>query len=152
MEYFFNTLADAFIPVSIVVVLPIVIVWLVTRCRTNRDDKNAEILMKAVENNSVQDVDKILVGLRTTSKTRSPQEVMLVRLLWGCIFSFIGIPLIIAGLIMMITDSFYSDAEMFMLIGGAISLSVGVAYLVVYRVSRKMLFPEEAQAKEETED
>ncbi|MDE6416348.1 MAG: hypothetical protein K2K68_04895 [Duncaniella sp.] len=138
MEYLLQEIADAIVPVSIVVVLPVLIVWLVTRCKTNRDNKNAEILMKAVENNSVQDVDKFLVGLPKQSK--SMKQIMLNRLLVGCIFAFAGIPLMILGIV---NNGLNDDFSSFCWIVGSISAAIGLAYLVVYRVTRKMVEKEE---------
>lgn len=138
MEHFYFELAEAIIPVSIVVVLPVMIVWLVTRSKTNRDNKNAEILMKAVENNTVQDVDKFLVGLPKPAKTM--KEIMLNRLLLGCIFTFVGIPLIILGCVNISNND---DTTLFCYIIGAICIAIGLAYLVVYRVTRKLIDQEE---------
>ncbi|MDE6485519.1 MAG: hypothetical protein K2L14_09025 [Duncaniella sp.] len=138
MEYLLQDIADAIIPVSIVVVLPVMIVWLVTRCKTNRDNKNAEILMKAVENNTVQDVDKFLVGMPKPSKTM--KEIMLNRLLIGCIFAFVGIPLMILGVV---NAGLGDDFSSFCWIAGAVCAAIGLAYLVVYRVTRKMVEKED---------
>ena len=134
MEHVFYEIAQAIIPVSIVVVLPVMIVWLVMRSKTNRDNKNAEILMKAVENNTVQDVDKILVGLPKPSKTM--KEIMLNRLLLGCIFTFVGIPLIILGCVNISNND---DTTLFCYIIGAICIAIGLAYLVVYRATRNLV-------------
>lgn len=133
MESFFNELATALIPVSIVVVLPVMIVWLVMRAKINRDNKNAEVLMKAVENNSVQDVDKILDGLRKPAV--SAREVMLQRLLRGCAFFFVGIPFIIIGSLQ--NSDGWTEAPIYWCIG-CVCAGVGLAYLIVYFVSRNL--------------
>lgn len=39
------------IPIGTAVVLPIMVVWIVYRTKMNRDNKNAEIIIKAIENN-----------------------------------------------------------------------------------------------------
>lgn len=41
---------DILLPIFICVVLPVMIVWLVTRAKQNETNKKAEIMLKAIEN------------------------------------------------------------------------------------------------------
>ena len=138
MEYFSYDIAKAIVPLVIVVVLPVMVVWLVTRWKINRDNKNAEIIKKAVESNSVQDVDKVIMGLRNASQDRSEKDIVLKNLLRGCMFTIGGVFLIIIGFVYWHDNEWVSDEVAGFWTTGAISIAIGVAYLIVYRVSSKM--------------
>lgn len=59
------------------------------RASTNKDNRNAEIIIKAIENNSSIDADKLAEALG--KRQRTPLQVLQLRLLRGCIFTFAGI-------------------------------------------------------------
>lgn len=127
------------IPLGVVVVLPIMVVWLVCRAITNRDNKKALIVMKAIENNSTIDADKIAEAL--SNKEKSAEQVLQARLLRGCIFTFVGVAFAIFSTVMWLLadyDMAYDGPLFFMFLSG-ISLAIGLAYLVVYFVIRKSI-------------
>lgn len=76
------------------------------------------------------------------------KEVMLRRLLLGCAFMFIGITLLLIGLLSWCIEKWFNDTALFCMIAGGISVSIGLAYLVVYRVTRKMLDSEDKPDEE----
>lgn len=115
---------------GICVALPVLIVWLITRATINRDNKNAEIVIKALENNSAIDADRIVEALGKKQKT--PRELLNIRLLRGCIFTFIGIALAIISSIFLYLLPFESNEVFMFLIPAGLALAIGVAYLVVY--------------------
>lgn len=115
---------------GICVALPVLIVWLITRATINRDNKNAEIVIKALENNSAIDADRIVEALGKKQKT--PRELLNIRLLRGCIFTFIGIALAIISSIFLYLLPFESNKVFMFLIPAGLALAIGVAYLVVY--------------------
>ena len=86
-------IVQALVPIAVAVVLPVLIVWIVFRAASNKDNKNAEIIIKAIENNSTVDTDKLVNALSKHGKT--PQQLLHLRLLRGCIFTFIGIAMAI---------------------------------------------------------
>jgi len=98
----------------------------------NNDNKRTQILIKAIETNKDLDVDKLAESFRQSRK--SPREIFNVRLLRGCIFSLIGMVVIIAGLVNL-NSNFVS---IYMIIGG-ILLAVGISYLIVCYMTRKQL-------------
>ena len=120
---------------GICVALPVLIVWLICRASINRDNKNAEIVIKALENNSAIDADKLVEALG--KKQRSPRELLNIRLLRGCIFTFLGIAFaIVAYIIGCYMGGLYKDMWMFIIPAG-IALAIGIAYLIVYFTTRK---------------
>lgn len=125
-------LVQMLVPISTVVVLPVLIVWIVFRSATNRDNKNAEVLIKAIENKSAIDADKLIEALVKPKKTAV--QTLQRRLLRGCIFTFAGVAIAIWGCIM-------SHHNLAMMLAG-ISFAIGTAYLVVYFVTRKSVYSE----------
>lgn len=130
------------IPIFVCVVLPVMIVWLVMRAAINSDNKRAEVLVKAIENNANVDVDKLAEAFARPKKT--PEEKQQKRLLVGTIFTLLGV----AVLILRLFCSFDSDiADILM----AVCFPVGIAFLVVYFVvNRKM--KHSAENEEEAHD
>lgn len=126
------------VPIGVAVVLPVMVVWLVCRAITNRDNKKAQIVMKAIEANSNIDVDKIAEALSNTEK--SAEQVLQLRLLRGCIFTFVGVALAIFSTVVWLcaTDMDY-DGPLFVIFLSGISIAIGLSYLVVYFVTRKSI-------------
>lgn len=126
-------IAQTLVPIAIIVVLPVLIVWIVFRSATNRDNKNAEVLIKAIENNSAIDADKLIEALAKPKKTA--MQTLQKRLLRGCIYTFVGVAMAICACIMS-----YNEGAMLL---AAISFAVGAAYLTVYFITRKSVSSEE---------
>lgn len=123
------------VPIGICVVLPVLIVWIMYRHATNKDNKNAEIIIKAIENNSSIDADSLVEALGKKQKT--PREVLQLRLLRGCIFTFIGIAAGIYSAIAANTEAYFDINEQPSFIVAGLGLAIGIAYLVVYFITRK---------------
>ncbi len=123
------------IPIAICVVLPVLIVWIFYRHATNKDNKNAEIIIKAIENNSSIDADSLVEALGKKQKT--PREVLQLRLLRGCIFTFIGIAACIYSAIAANTAAYFDINDQPSFIVAGLGLAIGIAYLVVYFITRK---------------
>ncbi len=126
-----HDLVPIVVPIGICVVLPVLVVWLVTRSKSHKVDKNADVLIKAIENNSSIDADKLLSALATPEKTS--KELLSLRLLRGCIFSLIGL----AILIVKFSNVGFDESILTLL--SCCSLAVGISYLVVYFVTRKKI-------------
>ena len=126
------------IPIFICVVLPISIVAIVFAASMNNANKRAKVLIKAIESNSGIDADKLAEALQKPKRTA--RELLNLRLLRGCIFSFIGIAICIVAIVSLCTGSDFSEdlLSVDFILGGA-SLAIGLSYMVVYFVSRKEL-------------
>ncbi|MGM9844834.1 MAG: DUF6249 domain-containing protein [Muribaculaceae bacterium] len=121
-------LVPILVPLGVCVALPVLIVWIVFRTIKNNDDKRAEVLIKAIETNNGIDADKLAEAL--TKPRKSPRQLLTLRLLRGCIFTFIGI----AG------TAFYliadDDEDSGILLLSVISIAIGISYLVVFFMTR----------------
>ncbi len=125
-------------------VLPIAIVLLICLKKMNSDNKRAQIITKAIEANKDVDTDKLIESLKSTSKTE--QEILNGRLLRGCIYTLIGVVLVIVGIMYLFSGSEISDDPVtFSFLCGGISLAIGISYLIVYFVTRKQVFPSDKE-------
>lgn len=134
---------DIIVPIGICVVLPVMLVWLVTRVRRNEIEKKTEVMLKAIESGATIDSD---LFKEAPKKRKSTKERLLNRLICGCAASIIGAALTAIGIIpwMTLEDDTYAP----LLIFGGISLAVGIALFIGFFVGRKMLAKEmEAEEK-----
>lgn len=127
---------DILVPIFVCVVLPVSIVLIVFLAAMNSDNKRAKILIKAIESGNGIDADRLAEALRKPQK--SAHEILNLRLLRGCIFGFIGIVLIIVGLVNLFMGAdFASDPVTINMMLGGVSLAIGASYTIVYFVTRK---------------
>lgn len=123
-----------FIPIFICVVLPVAIVWIVYRASMNKDNRRAEVLIKSIEANNGIDSEKLAEAMST--RERTPYELLNLRLLRGCIFSFVGVALLVMNILLEYWG-YRGLPIVTAYIVGAVSIAVGVSYLIVYFITRK---------------
>ncbi len=135
-------MVEILVPIFCGCVLPIAIVLIVALRKSNVVNKRSEILIRAIEANKEVDTDKLIEAMKEPKK--SPQELLNARLLRGCMFSLIGLVLIIIGIVgLSIGISFTDDEVSAPFIFGGISLAIGISYVIVYFITRKQILPEE---------
>ena len=134
----FNTL----LPICVMVVLPVMVVWLVTRARLKKNEQKMAVLVKAIENGV--DIDPALL-VSETEGGRNTKMKLVRKLTTGVICAIIGLAVLICTQL----DAFEGVAgiEMLYIIGGVL-IAVGAAYILAFFVGRKYLAPEiEAEEK-----
>ena len=119
------------IPIGVCVVLPIMIVWIVFKAKTNNDNKRADVLIKAIENNANIDAEKLAEALG--KQQISAKELLNRRLLRGGMFTILGVAFSIIALTFSAAPE---DMQFISYILAALSFAVGIAYLIVYFVTR----------------
>lgn len=132
--------------IGIFVVMPIIIVALVTRAKTNATNRRTEIALAAIEKDTDLDLGEFFNKMNPPR--RSIKERLLNKLLWGSIFTLFGVGIYIAVLVYNIFVGHF-DRDMFigMSFAAVPSLGVGLAFLINYYVGRKVLKQEmEAEA------
>lgn len=137
----------ALIPISIGVVLPALIVWLIGRVKQNETNRKAEIMLKALDNGAKIDSD----FFRTQSNSKTIKERLLGRLTGACITGLLGVVFLAVAIYAgrKLDWSSNDDVIIFLYLLGGILLAVGLALLVVYFIGRKMLEKEiEAEEKQ----
>lgn len=130
------------IPICICVVLPVMVVWLVTRARIKKNEQKMAVLVKAIEN-GVEIDPELLVS--ETESSRNTKMKLIKKLTTGIVCSLIGIALLVCPSL----EAFEGVAglEMLYVIGGAL-VAIGVAYIVTFFVGKRYLAPEiEAEEK-----
>ena len=134
-------MVEILVPIFIIVVLPVSIVGIIYGSTINSDNNRSKVLIKAIESNNGIDGDKLVEALQKLNKPpKTPREILNLRLLRGCIFSFIGLIFCIIAIITLCVGSEFTSDEVSgpLLIGGAL-LGIGLSYLTVYMVTRKQI-------------
>lgn len=135
-------LFETILPIFVMVVLPVMVVWLVTRARLKKNEQKMAVLVKAIENGV--DIDPALL-VSETEGGRNTKMKLVRKLTTGVICAIIGLAVLICTQL----DAFEGVAgiEMLYIIGGVL-IAVGAAYILAFFVGRKYLAPEiEAEEK-----
>ena len=137
---------EILIPIGICVVLPVMIVWLINRTRQNETNRKTEIMLKAIESGATIDAD-FFKAQHEQKAPKTLKEKLLNRLTAGCVCTLIGIAAVVVCFILEAKLGWDKDGN-FMLTFGAISIAIGISFLLVFFVGKKMLAKEmEAEAK-----
>lgn len=132
------------VPIFCGCVLPIAIVLIISLRKMNGQNTRSKIIIKAIEANKDVDTDKLVEALKEPRKTQL--EILNARLLRGCIYSLIGLGLMIIGIVNLATGTQFSDDSVTVpFIFGGISLAIGISYLIVYFVTRHQVIPSEKE-------
>lgn len=143
-----ETLFQALIPISTCAVLPVLIVWLYMRNKTNETNRRAEIMKLAIENNTQQtDLSGLLSSLN--KKEKGVKERLLNRLQLGAMSTALGLALLGAAIWQDYQGGAGPESLQDMYLAGAIFLLVGIAVIITFFISKKMLKQEmEAETEE----
>ena len=131
--------------IGICVVLPIAIVWLINRRRTNETDKKTEIILKAID--AGVEVDPGL--LKNEMSQKSVKEGLLNKFTGAVVTTLMGIVTTAFALILIIKYGSKVDEEMLVvaLVGGLL-VAIGLALFGTYIAGKKMFAAEiEAETK-----
>lgn len=145
--YSLQFLEDILIPLGVCVVLPVLVVWLVMRKKTNETNRRTEVMLAAIEKGSDVNAEKLLGLFDKTGKpiktTRTAlKERLMGKLLASFILMGIGIAFGIYALLMSIQGgSNTNDLAAYSFVS-AVLLLVGAAFLISYFISRKFLAEE----------
>lgn len=130
------------VPIFICVVLPVASVLIIALSGMKEDSNRTKVLIKAIEANNNIDADKLAESLKKPKKTA--REILNIRLLRGCIFSFVGLALVIVGIVSWASGTpFGNDSVTVPMVFGGPSLAIGLSYLVVWFVTRKQVDKDE---------
>ena len=131
--------------IGVCVVLPIVIVWLYNRRRTNETNRKAEIILKAIDAGVEVDPDL----LKNEVSQRSVKEGLLNKFTGAVVTTLMGIVTIAFAVIVIGKHGSRVNEEMMVvaLVGGLL-VAIGLALFGTYLVGKKMFAAEiEAEAK-----
>ncbi len=117
---------------GVCVLLPIMITWLSLRAKSNAINRKYGLLEKAIEHGV--DIDPNLLIDEKNGK-KSTRMRLLNKLQWGVIYTVLGIAAAICIFAIPAMKPFLAGVA-------AVSLALGVGYLVAYFVGRKQLQPD----------
>ena len=134
------------VPIAVCVVLPVMIVWLINRTRQNETNRKTEIMLKAIESGATIDAD-FFKAQQEQKAPKTLKEKLLNRLTAGCVCTFIGIAAVVVCFVLEAKLGWNHVGD-YMLTFGAISIAIGISFLLVFFVGKKMLAKEmEAEDK-----
>lgn len=145
--YSLQFLEGILIPLGVCVVLPVLVVWLVMRKKTNETNRRTEVMLAAIEKGSDVNAEKLLglfdkTGKPTKTTRTALKERLMKKLLTAFILMGIGIAFGIYALLMSIQGgSNTNDLAAYSFVS-AVLLLVGAAFLISYFISRKFLAEE----------
>ena len=134
---------DILIPIFICVVLPVTIVWLVSRAKQNETNKKAEIMLRAIEAGVPVDLSQFNDDKKKPNKTI--KQELLEKLNGACITSLMGAAFLTFGIVRYFNPAFGGEdmfLEDLLLPAGAIMLAVGIGLFISYFVGKKLLAKE----------
>lgn len=117
---------------------PIIAVISESKEKKHKIDKQAEILHEAIQKGGTENVDIAEIACAFDGKRKTLKLTIIKNLKAGLICSLIGLCLIAVALLA-ISDS---DLRNVMYIGGGISVAVGVAFIVIFFISKSYLAKE----------
>ena len=133
---------EVLIPIAVCAVLPVLIVWFVSRVRQNETNRKAEIMLKAIENGQSIDPDMF----KTNKVKSSIKKDLLEKLNGACITTLMGLAFLLLYFFKATPD--YGFAT-FLPYAGGVMLAVGIGLFISYFAGKKMLAKEiEAEEKE----
>lgn len=147
LELILDFAEEVLIPIGICVVLPIIIVWLNMRRKTNETNRRTEVLLAAIEKNPDLDMEDLI--RKMNPKTKTTKERLMSRLLWGLVFIAIGASTLLSALY-----QDYQGSLVYLPIysGGGCLLLIGISFVAVFFISKRMLAKEiEAEEKKALE-
>ena len=144
-----NSFIRVLIPIAIVVVLPVLIVRLVMRARQHEVNKKAEIMMKAIENGAELSPD----FFKETKRQKTVKDKLMGYLTAAMVTGFLGLITLVLQAVLypslgMWEDPHHQFAIIFFMSFSGILLAVGIAFLVVYFVGKKVYAKELAELKQ----
>ena len=123
------------------VVLPIMIVWLLQRSKLKSEQNRKDFILAALDKNADINIENLVRQMNKPNKLL--KEKLLRKLQWGLMLTFIGLALIVAGIIKNGGDDFVT----FLLMGGSV-VGIGASFLISYFIGKKLLVKEmEAEEK-----
>lgn len=142
-------LVDILIPLGVCVVLPVLVVWLVMRKKTNETNRRTEIMLAAIEKGSDVNAEKLLDLFDKTgkpTKTKTTRTALKERLMGKLLTAFIlmGVGLAFctfAAITGYLGGSNPEEISAYTFVG-IVCLLVGAAFLISYFISRKFLAEE----------
>ena len=144
---------EVLLPISITVVLPIVMVWVNIKSKKHESDNRTGVLLAAIEKNSDVDIEELMRKMNMQDKSHTTlKERLLKKLLWGSIVTAVGTGLLGYALYMDFQGGVATYAMRIWYMSGGVTLLIGLAILLVFFISKRMLAKELEMESEKQHD
>lgn len=123
-------------PITIVVVLPVLVVWLVMRARQHEVDRQTEILMKSIENGAELNPEFFNVAKRP----KSVKDKLMGYLTTAMVTGVIGLLTLLVQIVYYSVANLWKDdsgTTAALMSISSIILAVGIAFFIVYSIGKK---------------
>ena len=150
LEEIGGMLEDILIPISICVIMPITMVWLHMRSKKHESDNRTGIVLAALEKNPNIDLEELIQKI--TPKSATLKEKLLKKLMWGSVISAIGIGFLGYALYMDFVGGMSAEDMERSYFCGGITMLIGLAILLVFFISKRMLAKELEMESEKQHD
>ena len=141
-----HDLVQILVPIACGCVLPIVGIMMGVRQKMNETNKQTQIVLAAIEKHPDMDIEELMKKI--SPKEKLLKEKLLSKLLSACITTFLGIALLGIAFWIDYIGGMETEKLHLLYIGGGVLLAVGIAFLINYRIGRKML-AKEIEAEEQ---
>lgn len=129
------------LPISICVILPVLIVFIIGRVRQNETNRRADIVLKAIENG--QSIDPEL--FKSPKAKTSIKRDLLEKLNGACITTLMGLAFL---LLFLFRDQTGFGFDLYLPYAAAALLAAGIGLFISFFAGKKMLAKEmEAEEK-----
>ncbi|MBO5977519.1 MAG: hypothetical protein J6Q26_03450 [Bacteroidales bacterium] len=142
-----NNFFDILVPMGICVVLPVMIVWLITRKQQNETNRKTEIMLKAIE--AGQKIDGELFCIKQKA-SKSIKERLWDRLVIAWITTIFAIIHGLCGICGTADAIYIGDFKLDMVLFDCIFLAIGISFFISYYVGKK-IFKKEMESESEAE-
>ena len=140
-----EVIISTLIPISVCVVLPCIIVFLITRSRSHMIDKKTEVVLKAIESGAQLDPN-----IFEKERTKSTKQKVFSFCTSGIIVLAIGIALLVISFVA--NEFMFGDAFLLIAPGcilGFLGISLLCAYFIMKKQFSKEIEEEERQLSEQ---
>lgn len=148
-------LADIFeyaiLPITIVVGLPVSIIWLFVKSHMNKHNKQAELIKLAIEHGCQTDIALLIGQLNGKSQVNNTKYKLLRLLQAGCLLTGIGLSLLASAALQGYIGGYHPYWSSQIPIIGLVCLFIGITLIISFYISKKMMKRElaaEAEAME----
>ena len=133
-------LVPILVPIACGCVLPIMIIWFLIRAKMNETNQRTQIMLAAIEKNPDIDLEELMTKI--SPKKKLLKEKLLSKLLWASLTTLLGLGFIGFGAWLGYVGGGGSDDPMVCVCIGLVLLGIGIAFLINYRIGKKMLAKE----------
>ncbi|MCQ2168605.1 MAG: hypothetical protein MJY69_08120 [Bacteroidales bacterium] len=132
------SITEALTKTAVFAIMPTLVVWICLKARNKKFEMSADLAKKAIEKDPSLNMADFLAKLSPVKKTYAQKSVSLLMI--SCILLFLGLfAAVFAALILHYSMDINEDGIIFLGIVAFALLAVGLAFLVVFFYTKKLI-------------